>query len=165
MKQNAYLTILITALFLMLSCSSEDSETDNQGDYLVTFAGSAFVDNCDITTNSYDIKLEFLSDNQVRNTKNYSGSSNVVKIDDYSLSGDIIGLRVTLNNFDINNQQSGRGTGMSNINVTIEDEEFTNIFEGNIGGLLICTDTWYEVMFTYNVSTDTPNIETKTHDF
>lgn len=135
----------------------------------LTFTGTTFNDACGTTgvvlNNSYDVKVSFISDDNVINEKTFTGK-NVINIDESQLlTGDNISIKVISLNFDSTNIESGKGTGVTDMKAKVEDADNKVLAEEDIGWLHLCTDTWYEVHFKYNKTNRTHNTETKTHAF
>ncbi len=86
--------------------------------------------------------------------------------DEKEVSGEIIGIKLELLNFDINNSEAGKGKGINAINVTIEDlETNTSVLIESLGNLFICTDATYEVVLQFNTTDETHSIEYQNHGF
>lgn len=144
-----------------------DIEPPAQLKLIVT--GTTFNDQC-VTTgitlnNSYDVKLSFISDGTEADSQTFTGTNAININEDETMSGGVLKMIMTLQNFNANNPDAGKGTGVSDITVKIEDTDGNTLLDENIGGLLICMDTWYEVEFTYNKSDATFNSEFQTHGF
>jgi hypothetical protein len=131
--------------------------------------GTTFNDQCETTgvelNNSYDIKIAFRSDNNEINSENFNGVDTISINESEELAGDIISLKINLENFDINFPDNGKGTGLKNIIAKVEDSNGNIIVEENVFQLLICTDTTYEIIFSYNKTNNTFSTEYQTHGF
>jgi len=125
---------------------------------------SSFTDGCDTNTNSFDVEVEFLSDGEVTQNEDFSGNGNQnISSTEFSTSKEL-GLRVTLSNFQESNSASGRSTGISDTKLDIISNGETLISE-QLGGLLICTDTRYQLDFNYDRTTGKTTTTYKTHEF
>lgn len=135
----------------------------------LTFTGSAFTDQCTTTgsplNNSVDVNISFLSNGNLVSQHNFQENSNWNLNYNETLDGNVISLKVKLQNFNPNDSNSGKGTGVDNITVKIENSNNEILFQDNIGMLLICTDTWHEVIFTYNKTTGATTTDFQTHSF
>lgn len=122
---------------------------------------------CDITTNSYSVKLEYISDASTINTQNFNSNTQQTISNNYTLTGNVIGIRVKLLNFNSTNAASGRGTGFKDLTFKItgiqtDDVVYNNI---NLSDLFICTDATYEALLLYNTSTGAFTQTYQTHGF
>jgi hypothetical protein len=122
---------------------------------------------CDITTNSYSVKLEYLSDTSTINTQNFNGNTQQTISNNYTLTGNVIGIRVKLLNFNSTNAASGRGTGFADLTFKITGMQTNEVVYNNINlsDLLICTDATYEALLLYNTSTGAFTQTYQTHGF
>ncbi|ARN78233.1 hypothetical protein BST97_09645 [Nonlabens spongiae] len=150
-----YLTVLL--LLFAISCSSDDgdnSENPSEPSYLVSFNGDTFTDGCG-DMSDYSVEVEFVSDGNVEGANDWNGSSSQTLSDSRELSGDVIGVRLTLLNFDSSSQTNGRGSGLESIRINITNPNSgTSVLDANLFDLFICTDSVYGVLFSYDTMND-----------
>ena len=122
---------------------------------------------CDITTNSYSVRVEYLTNSNVINSLNFNGSSQQNFLNNQTLSGNTIGVKVKLLNFNPNLASSGRGTGVSNLSIKITGNQTNEVVYSNtnLESLYICTDTIYEALLLYNTTTGTFTPTYQMHSF
>jgi hypothetical protein len=120
--------------------------------YKVEVGGTLKTNACNVSSNSYSIKVEYLSDDHVKSSLSFSGSTQEAILKNENLSGKIIGVRIKLLNFNPANSGSGRSTGISNLNLKITGNQSSEILysNSNLGSLFICQDSVYEALFLYN---------------
>lgn len=122
---------------------------------------------CDITTNSYSVQLEYISDGSTNNTQNFNGSTQQNLSNNFSLAGNIIGVKIKLLNFNSTNATNGRGTGLADLTFKITGVQTDNTIYNNVNlsDLFICTDATYEALLLYNKSTGAFTQTYQTHGF
>lgn len=135
--------------------------------FKIILTGNAITNSCDTKTNSFSIKAEYLADSNIFNTNTWSGSTNQLISDEKTTLGKVIGIKLKLLNFQINNQNSGRGTGITNVTIKILDNQNNKVLleKVNIFNLFICTDSYYEATLLYNVENNTFTNKVETHGF
>ncbi len=158
--------ILFTAILLSTiyyGCSNDDNKVNEQAQYEVVINGSLQTNTCDITTNSYAVQVEYLSDMEIINTDLWTGTQQENASGSTLLSGDVIGVRIRLTNFNPDDVASGRGTGFDDIHIKIIDTESNEALldQDRNEYLVICTDVIYEVLYLYNTDTGqlTPTLQ------
>jgi hypothetical protein len=167
------LFMMLIASVFTISCSDDDSNNTanpnnpEQAQYNLTLTGSLQTNTCDIATNSYAVKIEYLSESEVSDTDEWSGTVQQNTSGSATLSGDIIGVRIKLTNFNANNADSGRGTGFNDIHLKITDEETNAVLldQDRNEYLLLCTDAYYEVLYLYNTSSGQLTPTVQSHGF
>ena len=135
----------------------------------LTVTGTTFNDQCETTgvvlNNSYDVKIAFSSDGTEISSESFIGT-NAININEYeTLTGDVILMKATLENSEVNFPDTGKGTGLKDIVVKVEDLDGNTIVEENLNNLLICTDATYEIWFQYNKTNNEFSIDYITHGF
>lgn len=159
---------LIAFSIVLAGCSSDDTNEEERitPTHLISFSGSSSTDSCDVD-GTYSVGVEFISDGSSVNTNSWSGTTNSVQISDQmEISGNIIGIKLILLNFDENNSDSGRGSGLESIMVSIEDlSNNSSVLNENLNNLFICTDSVYEVIVQYNTTDNTNTIDYLQHGF
>lgn len=135
--------------------------------YKVEVGGMLKTNSCDVSNNPYSIKVEYLSDDNIKSSLNFNGSTQETILKNESLSGKIIGVRIKLLNFNQSNSATGRGTGISNLNLKITGNQSNEILysNSNLGSLFICQDSTYEALFLYNTLDGTFVPTFKSHGF
>lgn len=158
--------LMLSASLSTVSCSDDDSNTEQQ-QYEVTLTGVLKTDYCDISTNSYEVKVEYLSGSEINDTDTWTGGVQNNAIGNSTLSGNIIGIRVKLTNFNPDNLNSGRGTGFDNIHIKITDAESDEVLldQNRNEYLVICTDVIYEILYLYDTSTRQLTSTQQYHNF
>jgi hypothetical protein len=122
---------------------------------------------CDITTNSYSVQLEYISDGSTNNTQNFNGSTQQNLSNNFTLAGNIIGVKIKLLNFNSTNATNGRGTGLADLTFKITGVQTNNTIYNNVNlsDLFICTDAAYEALLLYNKSAGAFTQTYQTHGF
>jgi hypothetical protein len=145
----------------------KDDTVPGSKTFKIILTGNAVTNTCDIKTNSFSIKAEYLADSNIFNSNTWNGSTNQLISDEKTIQGNIIGIKLKLLNFQINNQNSGRGTGITNVTIKILDTQNNKVLleKVNIFNLFICTDSYYEATLLYNVQNNTFTNKVETHGF
>jgi hypothetical protein len=145
----------------------KDDTVPGSKTFKIILTGNAVTNTCDIKTNSFSIKAEYLADSNIFNSNTWNGSTNQLISDEKTIQGNIIGIKLKLLNFQINNQNSGRGTGITNVTIKILDTQSNKVLleKVNIFNLFICTDSYYEATLLYNVENNTFTSKVETHGF
>jgi hypothetical protein len=145
----------------------KDDTVQGAKTFKIILTGNAITNTCDTKTNSFSIKAEYLADSNVFNTNTWSGATNQLISDEKTTLGKVIGIKLKLLNFQINNQNSGRGTGITNVTIKILDTQNNKVLleKVNIFNLFICTDSYYEATLLYNVENNTFTNKVETHAF
>lgn len=164
--------LVISLPFIILGCSdnSEKEKVETQEYVVATITGNTFNDEC-ITTgepfpdNSYEIKITFSSNNNIIKEQKFTGKNTVSVNETTQLEGENISVLLNLENFNPSDKESGKGTGISDIKIAITNEEGNLLLDENLGSLLICTDTYYEIAFNYNKVTGNYTITPKQYGF
>lgn len=134
--------------------------------YNLTIEGQYQVDWCQETGNTSKIRISFLEDGSVKSS--ILGESDVEVEDSFEeiLEGDIIGVKLELEDFNPNDLEAGSmGDGFNQMKLKITNIENETILidqEVNGGRLYHCRDIGYEVTILYNTSTGeiTTTVET-----
>lgn len=145
----------------------KDDTVPGSKTFKIILTGNAVTNTCDIKTNSFSIKAEYLADSNIFNSNTWNGSTNQLISDEKTIQGNIIGIKLKLLNFQINNQNSGRGTGITNVSIKILDTQNNKVLleKVNIFNLFICTDSYYEATLLYNVENNTFTNKVESHGF
>lgn len=166
------LLLMLIASLSTVSCSDDnntatDINNPEQPEYNFTLTGSLQTNTCDVSTNSYAVKVEYLSGSEISDTDTWTGTTQGNVSGDAILSGDVIGVRIKLTNFNINNSSSGRGTGFNNIHLKIINTTTNEVLldQNRNEYLLICTDAYYEVLYLYDTSTGILSPTVQSHGF
>lgn len=171
--------VFITADKIEFQSTGVAGEEAYEGDYFregstlqdtsfkVEVGGILKTNMCDITTNSYSVKLDYISDALTMNTQNFNGNSQQSVSNNFTLTGNIIGIRVKLLNFNSSNAASGRGTGFADLTFKVTGLQTNEVVYNNINlqNLFICTDVVYEALLLYNTSTGVFTQTYQTHGF
>ncbi len=115
------------------------------------------------TEDNINVKLTFLSDGEEVYTQNYSQESGYQIHEVVELTGDVISVKLEL--LDFNPAILDKDIIIYDISVAIENGVETLITSEYLGELYYCTDSRYEVVYTYNNTNDTSSIEEQTHSF
>ena len=127
---------------------------------------SAFGSSCSGLSSASDninVKLTFLSDGVEMNSENFSSPPGYQIHEGVELNGDVISLKVELADFD--SSVLNKDIIIYDMTARIETLDGTIILNENLGELYYCTDSRYEVVFTYTKSSNTFSIEEETHSF
>jgi type 1 fimbria pilin len=151
--------ILTLLMSIAVACSSNDSDSNTTTNYNLQVTGILKTNTCDITTNSYSVKLEYLSDGDILNPQQWNGNTEQIVNENSTISGSIVGVRIKLMNFNSTNQNIGRGTGLRNIHIKITNADTNEILidQDSSSDLFICTDSVYQADFLYNTTNGTFN--------
>ncbi|WP_179374404.1 hypothetical protein [Winogradskyella wichelsiae] len=114
-------------------------------------------------TENINTKLVFLSDGEEINSYDYSMLPGYQVDKEEAVIGNILSAKLTLEDFNAN--VLDKDIHIYDISVSIENEEGEIVLNESLGELYYCTDSRYEVTFTYNVDNDTFSIEEQTHSF
>jgi hypothetical protein len=168
MKSILKLSLIVLSIALVSACSSDDNNEQQQNNptHKISFSSSSSIDSCDVD-GTYSIGVEFISDGNSVDTNSWNGTTNFMQISDQKeISGNVIGVKLTLLNFDANNSGSGRGSGLESIIVNIEDlSNNASILNETLGNLFICTDSVYEVVLLYSTTDHTNTVDYLQHGF
>ncbi|MBV7270164.1 hypothetical protein [Winogradskyella luteola] len=168
MKSILKFSLIALSITLASSCDSDDNNEEQQSNptHKISFSGSSSTDSCDVD-GTYSIGVEFVSDGNSVGTNSFNGTTNFMQLSEQmDLAGNTIGIKLTLLNFDANNSNSGRGSGLESIVVNIEDlSNNISILNESLENLFICTDSVYEVVLLYNTADNTSNINYLQHGF
>lgn len=150
---------------------ADSYETPDDGKRFVYFdtgnvLNSAFGSSChglSDTNENINVKLSFLSDGVEVNSQNYSEQPGyqVDKVEE--LMGNEISVKLEL--LDFNPSILDKDIIIYDISVRIENGVGTTIINQGLGELFYCTESRYEVVFTYNNDNNTSSIEEQTHSF
>lgn len=135
--------------------------------YKVEVGGILKTNSCGTSTNSYSVKMEYLSDDNIKSSLNFNGSAQETILKNENLSGKIIGVRIKLLNFNSADSAIGSSTGIANLSLKIigNQSNETLFSNANLGSLFICHDTIYEALFLYNTKDGTFTPTYKSHGF
>ncbi|MFB3389489.1 DUF5004 domain-containing protein [Flavobacterium sp. LAR06] len=135
--------------------------------YKVEVGGILKTNSCGASTNSYSVKMEYLSDDNIKSSLNFNGSAKETILKNENLSGKIIGVHIKLLNFNSADSASGSSTGIANLSLKIigNQSNETLFSNSNLGSLFICHDTIYEALFLYNTKDGTFTPTFKSHGF
>ena len=181
MKKIKYLLILLLTISLG-ACSSDDDNSNTSGEsdendnnnpenlsYNFFIDGKYQVDWCETTNNTANIKITFLEDDEVKSSLIGQSDTEVNESFEEDLSGNIIGLKLELQDFDANDLQGGSmGDGFESISIRITNNLTGEIIVNeDINGyyLVHCSDIAYEVKILYNISTENLEVSSKTEGF
>ncbi|MCL6218582.1 hypothetical protein [Zunongwangia pacifica] len=115
------------------------------------------------STENINTKLTFSSDGEIVNDFNYSMPPGYQIDEEQTVSGDLVSVKLELTDFDP--QILNKDIDIYDINVSIENEQGEVILNEGLGELYYCTDSRYEVTFTYNVNDNTFSIDEQTYSF
>ncbi|WP_264565872.1 hypothetical protein [Flavobacterium sp. N3904] len=168
--KNLRLLLMALLMIFLLSCSGSDDNNENTNpnpkQYKILLTGNAITNTCDVSTNSYAIKAEYTSDGVIIDSNTFNGSNNQSISDETTTGGTNLAVKLTLNNFDINNQNIGRGTGIQSVTIKVIDVETEEVLVNKTGiALFICTDSYYQADLTYNTETGVLSSNILRHDF
>lgn len=167
-------TIIALALLSLLSSCNSDNDTppvntpiEEIQEFNITLSGTLQTNTCDVTTNSYSVRAEYISDDNVIDSELWTGDVEQNVTDSVLTIGDVIGVKVRLTNFNAQDVESGRGTGIKNIQIKITDVNTNELLiDKKIQqSLLICTDVYYELVLLYNTQTGSFISDIETHAF
>jgi len=164
--------MIATIAMLATSCSKSDDSDNGSVEttkpYKITFESTT--SSIPPYPTTIHPKVDFLSDSKVidsyaPNLSNHSKFNNEITI-----SGNIIGIKVRLTDFDISNPNSGKGSKLDNIKLTIRNNSNNNLINAkyDIPDLQIgpaTTLSTYEHTILYNVQTNTFSVSSLTHTF
>lgn len=114
-------------------------------------------------TDNINTKLTFYADGQEVETYDYSMLPGYQVDKEQSITGDLLSAKLELVDFDLNNLD--KDIHIYDIGVSIENEEGEIILSAGLGELYYCTDSRYEVLFTYDVNNNSFTIDEETHSF
>jgi len=146
-------------------------ETPDDGRRIVSFdtgnvLNSAFGSSCyglSSTDENINVKLTFLSDGVEVRSESYSALPDYQIHEVEELAGDVISVKLEL--LDFNPSVLDKDIIIYDIGVSIENGVGAMITNENLGELYYCTESRYEVVYTYNNANDTSSIEEQTHSF
>ncbi|GAA4237590.1 hypothetical protein GCM10022291_24750 [Postechiella marina] len=147
---------------------SYESPDDINIDKLNLFfdTGNAWRTGCGGTYSSeakISIKVTYLSDGKEVDSKTISSRQGFQIHENIELEGDVISLKVRLEDF--NASALDKGIVLHDSAVRIETSDETILVNENLGELFICTDSRYEVLFTYKKVDNTFTLEVETDGF
>lgn len=146
-------------------------ETPDDGKRIVYFdtgnvLNSAWGSSCyglSSTDESINVKLTFLSDGVEVFSESYSEVPGYQIHEVEELTGDEISVKLEL--LDFNPSVLDKDIIIYDIGVIIENGVGAVVASGYLGELFYCTDSRYEVVYTYNNLNDVSVIEEQTHSF
>ncbi|KJD33977.1 hypothetical protein PK35_04370 [Tamlana nanhaiensis] len=115
------------------------------------------------SSNKINIKVSYFSDGTEVDSKTISSGQGFQIHEDIELDGDIISVKVQLEDF--NENALDKGVILYDTGVRIETLGETILVNELLGELFICTDSRYEVTLMYNKVEDKFTIEDKTYGF
>lgn len=165
-------TLILFLSFLTFSCSNDDDieqqeqeEQEELDQFHLEISGKYFVDWCGVEDNSSKIMFSFLEDGVVKST--ITGESNTQQLSeifDEDLSGNIIGVKIELQDYDPNNLTGGSyGDGFGQISLRIYNGQDELVLDEELYSLVHCTDIGYEVTALYNTDLDELNMTGKSN--
>lgn len=124
--------------------------------FKVELTGNCQTNWCNATGNTAKIKFEFLQDNNVVATQNGQGSAEQSLTLSRDLTGNVIGIRIRLTDYDPNNLNLGRGDGFDSLHLKITGNQTHDVLiDSNPSVYLVsCTDICYEVVLLFNTNTN-----------
>jgi hypothetical protein len=146
-------------------------ETPDDGRRIVSFdtgnvLNSAFGSSCyglSSTDENINVKLTFLSDGVEVRSESYSALPDYQIHEVEELAGNVISVKLEL--LDFNPSVLDKDIIIYDIGVSIENGAGTVVTSEYLGELSYCTESRYEVVYTYNNTNDTSSIEEQTHSF
>lgn len=154
MKKSIYALTLL--MFTLLNCSSDDDSTEQQAgtSYKVEISGR-YVDQWCIDPITSKITVRFLEDGDVNSTINGEGSNDEFETFIKNLSGNEVGVKLNLTDYNPSNLEVGEGDAFDKLHLKITNNENQEILidEDVLAWLVHCNDIYYEVTMMYNIST------------
>lgn len=126
-------------------------------------AGNSSCNDLPANTDNINVKLTFISDGVEISSKSFSEKEGYQIHEIEVLTGDIISLKVQLEDF--NPDIINRAIFMYDMIARVETINGTILAGEYLGELYYCNESRYEVVFTYNKESNTFNTEEKTHSF
>ncbi len=150
---------------------ADSYETPDDGIRIVSFdtgnvLNSAWGSSCyglSSTEENINVKLTFFSDGVEVRSESYSAEPGYQIHEIEELTGDVISVKLEL--LDFNPNILDKDIIIYDIAVGIENGVETIVTSEYLGELFYCTDSRYEVVYTYNNTNDTSSIEEQTHSF
>lgn len=146
-------------------------ETPDDGRRIVYFdtgniLNSAFGSSCyglSSTGENINVKLTFLSDGVEVRSESYSALPDYQIHEVEELTGDVISVKLEL--LDFNSSILDKDIIIYDIGISIENGVGALVTSEHLGELFYCTESRYEVVYTYNNTNDTSSIEEQTFSF
>lgn len=150
---------------------ADSYETPDDGKRFVYFdtgnvLNSAFGSSCyglSDTNENINVKLSFLSNGVEVNSQNYSEQPGYQVDKVVELMGNEISVKLEL--LDFNPNILDKDIFIYDISVRIENGVGTTIANQGLGELYYCTESRYEVIYTYDNDSNTSSVEEQTHSF
>ncbi|WP_262733931.1 hypothetical protein [Gaetbulibacter sp. NE] len=160
MKKSIYVITMLLITFL--SCSSDDdSNEEQQVTYNVEISGKYVAQWC-IDPITSKVTIEFLENGNVNSTINAEGSNDETETFLKDLSGNNIGVRLILTDYNPNNLQEGEGDAFNDLHFKVTNNQTQEVLvnEDIPTWLVHCGDIYYEVTILFNASTSELEHET-----
>lgn len=160
------LLIVLTAL-VMLSCSpDEETRVQSEGErYYVQVWGQGITSfsNCSPDVHSpYNIEMKFTSGNTEVHSEHFNFNINQWIQYKHPVQGNLIGVVISLTDFDPQNIESGLSSGFKDIRIEVYDNTQIpdRIFQLVVNKrMIICYTSYPKIVFTYNIQTEEYEIE------
>ncbi len=162
--------ILLFSIFIVLfSCTLEEEmqveEEISTITQSISITGNSVLDFCDNPSGNYDFTIEVKTEDGLQDIKDFTGTSSEDANLETTVTGNSLEVLIQLNNFDLADASNGRGSGYDDIVFNYLGHNNDILFQENLGSLFICTDSFYELIYTFNFEDNTSNIEVKIHGF
>ncbi|MBD3723394.1 MAG: hypothetical protein IE891_01045 [Flavobacteriaceae bacterium] len=133
----------------------KQGETIEDTDYRFEVSGNYQTDWCGATNNTAKITFEFIQDGNVVATQNEQSSVEQSLTVNRNLTGNIIGVKLKLTDYNPSNPNSGLGDGFDTLHVKIKGNQSQDVYidANQFHWLVNCTDICYEIDMQFNTST------------
>ena len=131
----------------------------------VELTGTYQINGCNAIGNTTKIKFEFMQDNNVFATQNEQSNIEKAVTVNKNLSGSVIGVKIKLTDYNLNNLNATLGDGFENLHLKITGNQTQDILINSNPNawLASCTDICYEILLLYDTRTKKLTVESLWH--
>lgn len=133
--------------------------------YKIELTGNYQTDWCDATGNTSKITFEFLQDGNVVATQNAQSNLEQALTVSRDLTGNVIGIRLKLTDYNPSNLNSGLGDGFDSLHLKVTGNQTQDVLiDTNPNAWLVnCADICYEINLLFNTSTEQITVNSSWH--
>ncbi|ESU19944.1 hypothetical protein FCR2A7T_13510 [Flavobacterium cauense R2A-7] len=133
--------------------------------YKIELTGNYQTDWCDATGNTSKVTFEFLQDGNVVATQNAQSNIEQALTVSRDLTGNVIGIKLKLTDYNPSNLNSGLGEGFDSLHLKVTGNQTQDVLiDTNPNAWLVnCADICYEINLLFNTSTEQLTVNSSWH--
>ncbi|MDK2771227.1 MAG: hypothetical protein KYX68_03205 [Flavobacterium sp.] len=142
-----------------------EGSTLTDSEYNIEVTGNYQTDWCNVTNNTAKVTFEFIQDNNVVATQNEQSNVEQSLSVNRNLTGNVIGVKLKLTDYNPNNLNSALGDGFESLHVKVQGNQTQDIYvDANPNHWLVsCTDICYEIDILFNTSSKQISVNSLWH--